>query len=152
MKYIRTLVLVCTAAASLFAPAGAAAMKPADQIRPWLGTWSCKAANNNHTAVFTPVFGGNAMRISESGKVPSEEIVTWDAKHKKWIDQYADASGMYNTMEGTPAGKSINFKVVYPSGGPSLLVTMQSKNTFTTAFSASMNGKTIQERETCTRM
>jgi hypothetical protein len=124
---------------------------PASQIRPWLGTWSCKAPGNPHTATFTPVFGGSAMRISETGKNPSEEIITWDAAHHQWIDQYADASGMYNVMNGTPSGKSINFKVVYPQAGPTLTVTMASKNTYTTLFSATMGGKPIQERETCTR-
>ena len=153
MKDIRTMIIAFGCVASVGSVGNAAAMSanPAAQIRPWLGTWSCRAAGNNHTATFTPLFGGNAMRISETGKNPSEEIVIWDLKRRLWIDQYADASGTYNTMQGVPSGKRVNFKVVYPAAGPTLLVTMASKNTFTTMFSASMNGKAIQQRETCTR-
>jgi hypothetical protein len=155
MKHIRTLVLVFACTASLAGVVYGASMSsasPAAQVRPWLGTWSCKAPGNNHTATFTPIFGGNGMRISETGKVPSEEIVVWDAKRHLWIDMYSDASGMYNTMEGTPSGKTIHFREVYPGPGATVLATMASKSTYSTTFTASMNGKMMQQRETCTRM
>lgn len=134
--------------------ANAAAMShasPASRIQPWLGTWSCQVPGNNHTATFTPIFGGSAMRISETGKGASEEIIVWDAKRNKWIDQYADVSGMYSTMEGTQNGKTITFAQVYPTSGPVLTVTMSSKNTYTTAFTAMMNGKKMTEHEVCTK-
>jgi hypothetical protein len=154
MKYIRTTILAFACIASLTGLGNAAGMmgsSAADRIRPWLGTWSCKSPGNPHTATFTPVFGGTAMRISETGKPPSEEIVTWDSKSHKWIDQYADASGMYNTTEGTQTGNTIRFRQVYPAGSSSIVATMASKNTYTTLFTAMMNGKMIQQRETCTR-
>lgn len=151
MKHLRTLILSLAGAATLAAAANAAAMKPADRIRPWLGTWSCKAAGNNHTATFTPVFGGSGMRIAETGKMPSEEIVIFDSKRSKWIDQYTDATGAYNTMEGTPSGNTIRFTQVYPAANTVLTVTMPSKNEFRTTFTGTMNGKTMTQREVCTR-
>ena len=101
MKQLLTGFLTAVFTVSSIAAAHAAGMQggtPADHIRPWLGTWSCKAAGNNHTATFTPIFGGNGMRISETGKMPSEEIVIWETSRSKWIDQYTDASGTYSTM------------------------------------------------------
>lgn len=65
------LALCCTAPA-------AAAMSPSAQIKPWLGTWSC----GKTTQTFTPIFNGTGMRISETGKMASEDIVLWDAKHR----------------------------------------------------------------------
>ena len=123
----------------------------ANRIQPWLGTWSCKTAGNNHTATFSPLFGGKAMRISETGSVPSEELIAFDGKQQRWIDQYRDASGTYMDFVGTPSANKINFAQVYPSGDASILVTMASKNVYTTIFSATMNGKKMVEHETCTR-
>jgi len=151
MKHVQSGLLTIAFVTSLFAGAQAAGMSgsASSQIKPWLGTWSCKVPGNPHTATFSPVFGGNAMTIAETGKVPSQEIVT--LSKGKWIDQYADASGAYMTFVGTPSGKSINFKQNYPSGDAAILVTMASKNTYTTVFSATMGGKKMVERETCTR-
>jgi hypothetical protein len=143
--------LALIGAASLMTAANAAAMSPASKIQPWLGTWSCQAAGNPHSATFTPIFGGNAMRISETGKEASEEIIVFDTKRNKWIDQYADVTGAYSTMEGTQNGKTITFRQVYPGSGPVLTVTMVSKNKYTTNFAATMNGKKMTEHETCTK-
>lgn len=154
MRRFRTLSLALICAASLMTAAYAASMSsasPASQIQPWLGTWSCQSAGNNHTATFTPIFGGNAMRISETGKGASEEIIVFDTKRHKWIDQYADVSGAYSTMEGTQRGKTITFSQVYPASGPVLTVTMASKNRYTTNFTAMMNGKKMTEHEVCTK-
>lgn len=145
MKHLMmiALALCCTASA-------AAAASPADQIKLWLGTWSCSVPGNPHTATFSPIFGGNGMRISETGKMPSEELVIWDSKSQKWIDQFANAAGMYNTMQGTPRGNTIVFKQVYPPVSSTLMV-MKNGNTYKTTFTGMMNGKTMTERETCTR-
>lgn len=153
MKHVQSGLLTLAFVTSLFAGAQAAGMggSASGQIKPWLGTWSCKAGHNPHTATFSPIFGGKAMTISETGAVPSQETVSWDSTHKKWIDQYADASGMTMTSIGTPSGKSIDFKQVYPSGDAAIFVTMASKNTYTTVFSVTMNGKKMVEHETCTR-
>lgn len=151
MKHVPIGLLTLAFVTSLFAGAQAAGMggSASSQIRPWLGTWSCKVPGNPHTATFTSLFGGNAMTIYETGKVPSQETIT--LAKGKWIDQYADASGAYMTFVGTPSGKTINFKQNYPRGDAAILVTMASKNTYTTKFSATMNGKKMVERETCTR-
>ena len=151
MKHLRTLVLAFGSAAILAAAANAAAMKPADRIRPWLGTWSCKAPGNNHTATFSPIFSGTGMRISETGKMASEETVILDRKSGKWIDQYADVTGAYNTMEGTQTGNTVRFTQTYPASNATLTVMMPKKNEFRTTFTGSMNGKTITQREVCTR-
>jgi hypothetical protein len=155
MKQFLTAILTCVFSASIAATALPAMMQTgfsASRIRPWLGTWSCRMAGNNHTATFTPVWGGNAMHISETGKVPSEETIFFDTKRGKWLDQYADASGAYATMEGTPSGNNIRFRQIYPAGNPTLLVTMASKNMYTTSYTMTANGKTMTQRETCTRM
>jgi hypothetical protein len=154
MTYFRTLVLAVLCAASLSAAVHAAGVKgsaPADVIRPWLGTWSCAVGAVKLTVTFQPLFGGNAMRISGNAQDATEEIVVWDAKRGKWIDEYADAAGSYNTMEGRQAGNTIRFVQVYPAGDPAFVMTMPSKNTYTSTYTATMNGKTITERETCTR-
>jgi streptogramin lyase len=151
MKYLRTALLLLICAASVAGVVQAANMS-ASKIQPWLGTWSCTSPGNNHTATFTAVFGGNAMTIAETGKPASQETVWFDTKRGKWIDEYADASGEYNVEEGTPSGNSIHFVQVYPaSSGPTLLVTMKSSTTYTSLFSATMNGKHIAIRETCTK-
>jgi hypothetical protein len=123
----------------------------AAHIQPWLGTWSCKTVGNNHTATFSPIFGGSGMRISETGKLPSEELVLWDGKRQKWIDQYTDSSGAYSTMEGTQSGNTYRFVTVYPAGGPTLSVVMPNKTTYSTTFMGMMNGKKMVQRETCTK-
>lgn len=151
MKHLRTLVLAFGTVAIVAATANAAAMKPADRIKPWLGTWSCKVPGNNHTATFSPIFGGNGMRITETGKMASEEIVVFDTKAGKWIDQYADVTGAYNTMEGTQTGNTVSFAQVYPASNTKLTVTMPSKNQYKTTFVGSMNGKTMTSHEVCTR-
>jgi hypothetical protein len=145
--------LIC--AASLVAPGSAAMMggSAAAHVQPWLGTWSCKAPGNNHTATFSPIFGGSGMRISETGKPSSEELVMWDSKRQKWIDQYTDATGAYSTMVGTQTGNNAyHFTTVYPSAmGPTLMVTMPNKSTYTTTFTGMMNGKKLVQHETCTK-
>ena len=153
MKHVRIGLLTLAFATSFFAGAQAAGMSgsAASQIKPWLGTWSCKVPGNPHTATFSPIFGGKAMTIAETGQVPSQENIVLDTKHGKWIDQYVDASGAAMTFIGTPSGKSLNFKQSYPSGDAAIFVTMASKNTYTTVFSVTMNGKKMVERETCTR-
>lgn len=155
MKRFQSALLTLVFAASAAGAAHAAMQggsSSAARLKPWLGTWSCRASGNNHTATFSPIFGGTAMRISETGAIPSEEIVVFDSKHNQWVDQYADASGMYNTMAGPQSGNTIHFAQLYPAGsGTKLTVSMPSKNTYTTLFSATINGKKIASRETCTR-
>jgi hypothetical protein len=151
MKHIRAALLLLTCAATVSAGASAANMS-ASRIQPWLGTWSCNG-DVRLTQTFTPIFGGNAMTISDNSKIPSQETVWFDAKRGKWIDEHADASGDYNVMEGAPSGKTIHFVEVYPlpANGPTLLVTMPSSTTYTSTYSAMFNGKHITQRDTCTK-
>jgi opacity protein-like surface antigen len=141
--------LVLAFALCCAAPAGAA-MSPSSQVQAWLGTWSCSAAGNRYTQTFSPIFGGNGMRISETGKMPSEQLVTWDSKSQKWIDQFADPSGAYSTMQGTPSGATISFKQVYPPSSNGFTVT-RNGNTYKSAFTGMMNGKRVTQRDTCTK-
>jgi hypothetical protein len=156
MKHLQRFMLTLACAASLIAPGSAAMMgsSAAAHVQPWLGTWTCKAAGNNHTATFSPIFGGSGMRISETGKPSSEELILWDTKRQKWIDQYTDATGAYSTMEGTQTGNNAyHFVTVYPTatGGPTLSVMMPNKTTYKTIFTGMMNGKTMVQHETCTK-
>lgn len=151
MKQLRTMLFGAATIAMLAGTAAAAPIKPADSIRPWLGTWSCSAPGNPHTATFTPIFGGKGMRIIETGRMPSEETIVFDIKRGKWIDLYADATGAYNTMEGTPSGKTIRFTQVYPAARTVLTVTMPSSTTYRTTYTGMMNGKAFTAREVCTR-
>ena len=91
------------------------------------------------------------MRITETGKMASEEIVILDSKTGKWIDQYADVTGAYNTMEGTQTGNTVRFTQTYPASNATLTVMMPKKNEFRTTFMGSVNGKTMTQREVCTR-
>lgn len=124
---------------------------PADVIRPWLGLWSCTAYGKTISLTFSPIFGGNGMRVSGGGENPTEQIIVWDAKRRKWIDEYADASGGFNTMEGSQSANTMRFKQVYPAGDPAFFMTMTSKNRYFGSYTATENGKTITESETCTR-
>ena len=151
MKNLRSFLFALAAGTMLTGMVNAAAMKPADRIRPWLGTWSCKAPGNSHTATFTPIFSGNGMRIAENGRMHSEETIVFDSKSGKWIDQYADATGGYSTMQGTQSGNTIRFTQVYPAANTLLTVTMPSSTTYRTTFTGTMNGKTMTQREVCTR-
>lgn len=154
MRRFKTLFLALICAGSLMSGAHAASASNesvAARVSPWLGTWSCKASDETRTMTFSPLFGGSAMRVSETGSVPVEELVTFDAKHQKWIDQHAQASGGYATLEGTQNGKTIVFSQVYPVSGPVLTVTMPSKDHFTTSFATTMHGKKITESEVCTK-
>ncbi len=81
----------------------AAATSPSSQIKPWIGTWTCDAGGTKITQTFTPIFGGNAMRITENGSTPTEHVVVWDAKRQGWIDQAADASGSLQHRAGDGA-------------------------------------------------
>ncbi|HEY9180654.1 MAG TPA: hypothetical protein VIO32_08030 [Candidatus Baltobacteraceae bacterium] len=153
MKQLRSALLTLVFAGAAIAGAHAAGMQTSSitNIHTWFGTWSCKSAGNNHTATFSPLFGGTAGRISENGKMPSEEMVFFDRKKHALIDEHLDASGAYNTMIGKVSGNTIHFTTVYPGPGPTLEVVRSSANTFSTTFTGTMNGKTMVQRETCTR-
>jgi len=119
------------------------------QIMDLQGTWTCKGAMGTHTTTFTPLYGGKAMRIQEMN---SMETVVFDTKRQKWIDQHIDSDGMYGTMEGTPVAKGIDFTLVYPAAKAAGKIRMVSKNVQTTDFTMTQpNGKTMRQRETCTR-
>ena len=146
MKYPQSAILAVAASAMLSAGAYAATMQggsASSRMQPWLGTWACRAAGASHTATFTPVFGGRGMRISETNTPASEEIIIFDSKRNRWIDQYADASGAYFTLEGPQRGNTIRFSQVYPAGNAAILVRMTSKNVYTTTYTATLNGKKI---------
>lgn len=155
MKRFWTLVLVLVCVGSIEGGAHAASMSPDSataRFRPWLGSWECKAGDDSRTMTFTPILNGTAMRVTESGKLPIEEIVRFDSKRNKWINQHAGASGAYATFEGTQGKNKIVFSQVYPAApGPVLTVTMPSNNRFTTSFSAMMSGKRMTETELCTK-
>lgn len=92
------------------------------------------------------------MRISDAGKMASEELVTWDSKRDKWIDQSADSTGAYATLEGTPSGNTIRYTQVFPADSSfSGVVTRLSKTTYTCSFTTTVNGKTIISNDTCTK-
>jgi hypothetical protein len=146
-------VLMC--AGSLIAAAHAASMSSTSQtsqLATWFGSWACTVGDENRTMTFSPLFGGRAMRISETGSMPVEEIVTFDAKRHKWVNQHAQASGAFATFEGTQNGNTIVFSQVYPATGPLLTITRTSKNTFTSAFTATIKGKKISNSETCKKI
>lgn len=139
-------ILVTSAHASSESSASNAA-----RLRPWLGTWICRAGNDARTMTFSPILNGSAMRVTESGRMPIEETVTFDAKRQKWINQHVQASGAYATFEGTQSANAIEFSQVYPTAGPTLTVTTKSKTRFTTAYAATVNGKRQTYTELCTK-
>jgi hypothetical protein len=154
MKHFGLLSAALFLAGSLAGGAHAASMNRASGTNwqsPWLGTWSCNADGEKRTMAFSSMLGGSAMRITETGRMPIEEMVTFDAKRRKFINQHMQAAGGYATMEGMQHGKAIVFSQVYPARGPVLTVTRTSENTFTSAFAATMNGKRISSNETCTK-
>ena len=154
MKRFGLLLVALFLVGSFASGADAASMSRASGTNwqsPWLGTWSCKIGAEKRTMTFSPMFGGSSMRVTETGSMPVEEIVTFDAKRQKFINQHTQASGGYATMEGTQHGKTIVFSQVYPAPGSVLTVTRTSKNTFTSAFAATMHGKSISSNETCTK-
>jgi hypothetical protein len=123
----------------------------AKQIQSTLGTWTCKGSEGTHTATFTSILDGKGMRISENAMGGSEDIVVFDAKRQKWIDQHVDPQS-YGVMEGTPVKGGINFALVYPGhmdGAGS--VRFPNKNTQISDFTAIVNGKKVTMKETCTR-
>ena len=112
------------------------------------GNWTCKGNMGTHTATFTPLFGGKAMRIQEMNSI---ETVVFDSRRQKWIDQHIDSEGMYGTMEGAPLANGIDFTLVYPAAKAAGKVRMVSKTMQTTDFSMMQNGKMVHQRETCTK-
>lgn len=121
------------------------------QIQESLGTWTCKSSEGKHTATFTSIAGGKGMQISENEMGGSVDIVTFDVKRQKWIDQHVDAQG-YGVMEGTPVKGGIKFNAVYPTGTNAVgSVMFPGKNTQVSDFTATINGKKANMRETCTR-
>ena len=121
------------------------------QIQDALGTWTCKSSEGTHTATFTPLMGGKGMQIVETGNGGSVDLVTFDVKKQKWIDQHVDAQS-YGVMEGTPVKGGIKFTMVYPTGmtgGGSVM--FPSKNMQVSNFYGVMNGKSVTMKETCTK-
>lgn len=142
-----------------FGAAGAAhaksmALTQADaqkQIQDSLGTWTCKSNEGTHTATFTPLMGGKGMQISESENGGSVDIVTFDVKRQKWIDQHLDAQS-YGVMVGSPVKGGIDFTLVYPTGMTGAgTIRFPSKTTQISDFTAVVNGKKVDMRETCTK-
>jgi hypothetical protein len=121
------------------------------QIQDALGTWTCKSSEGTHTATFTSVLGGKGMQISENAMGGSEDIVVFDVKRQKWIDQHIDPQS-YGVMEGTPVKGGINFTLVYPGHMDGAgTVRFPNKNTQVSVFNAMVNGKKVTMKETCTK-
>lgn len=152
--FIVVLSFLLAAAAAGGAHAKSMAMtqaQAAQQMQSSLGTWTCRSSEGKHTATFTSVLGGKGMQILENGNGGSVDLVVFDAKRQKWIDQHADAQS-YGVMEGTPVKGGIQFTMVYPSGIPGGgSVMFPSKNTQVSNFYGVMNGKKITMKETCTK-
>lgn len=118
------------------------------QINSLQGSWTCKGDGPTHTATFTSMYGGKAMRIEEG---QSLETVVFDMKRQMWIDQHIGADGMYGTMEGAPVQDGIDFRLVYPQAQGTGRIRMKSKNVQTNVFTMMQNGKMVTMRETCTK-
>lgn len=155
MKRYWTLLFAFVFTGSIGGAANAASMGPDSataRLKPWLGSWECKVGHYSRTMTFTPILNGSAVRIDENGKLPIEEIVRFDSKRNKWINQHAGASGAYATFEGTQTEKNIVFSQVYPAApGPVLTVSLPSNNRFTTSFSTMTSGKRMTDTELCTK-
>jgi hypothetical protein len=147
-----SVLLICSAAGAAHAKSMAITQAEAQkQIQSSLGTWTCKGSEGTHTATFTPLMGGKGMQISESANGGSVDVVTFDVKRQKWIDQHLDAQS-YGTMEGTPVKGGIDFTLVYPREMPGAgTIRFPSKNTQISDFTAMVNGKKVDMRETCMR-
>lgn len=132
-------------------PAAMSAARAAAEMQAGMGTWRCTSSEGTHRSTFTPMFGGKGMRISEGAMGGSEDLVTFDAKRGKWIDEHMDATG-YGVMEGVSVTRGINFVQVYPAGQGTLMVRFPSRTRQTTVYNGMMNGKAVSMRESCTRM
>jgi len=150
---MKTLFIAAMAAGLVLSQAGAQAKSMTGaqakaQIMELQGTWTCKGDAGTHTATFTPLYGGKAMQIQEAD---SMETITFDVKRQKWIDQHIDGQGMYGTMEGAPVEKGIDFTLVYPQTKATGKIRMVSKTVQTSDFTMVQNGKTMHQKETCTK-
>jgi len=144
-----TFVFAATCAASIAAGATSGAQE--HYLAGYVGAYNCTAGNEHYSINITSQLDGRAIRVdSHAGNTDSEYIITFVPQRDVYIAEYADSRGGYETMEGRPAGNSIDYREVYP-GKTDTMVESRSTNRFSEVYSTISNGRPQSMRESCTK-
>jgi len=152
LKRLFTLALV--ALSCTVATAGAVAkMGPpvtTNTAASWSGTWKCTSGKNHYNTTFTPIFNGNAMRVTIGGPNASEGLAMFDKQQGQWFYTFVGPNGNYLTLMGPAAAGTVSFTRSFPSKA-TLVVHRNSNAKYTSVYTAMQKGKKMISTEVCTK-